>query len=241
MRKSLFIVFTVVISIANAVAQDLGIELEASKKIAKGLELSAEGEIRTQDLFSDMERFSIGGNISYKATNWIKVDAGYLFMLRRMEEHTTQKYQYVGDWNPRHRAYVGISLSWEPVKHFTLSWRSRYQYTYSTPINLERYYIADPEKRASDKVEEGEDEHLMRNRLQLKYSRKKCAWEPYLSIEMLNELTDTFAKDQIRYTLGTDYKFNKHNQMGLSYRYKDKSNNDDKKGHLITLSFSHAF
>jgi len=222
-------------------AQDMGLEFEASKKIAKGLEASVEGEVRTQDAFSDMERFSIGAGVQYKLASWLKADAGYLLMARRLEEYNSTNYNYEADWNPRHRAYVSLTGAWEPINHFQISLRERYQFTYATPVNRERYYLVEPERRASDKIVEDKGESILRSRLQVKYSRKKCNWEPFLSVEMLNDIDNSFANDQIRYTLGTDYKINKHNQVGLSYRYKDKSDNDEKKGHLITLSFSHAF
>jgi len=222
-------------------AQDLGLELEASRKIAKGLEVSVEGEVRTQDVFSQMERFSIGAALQYKVVSWLKADAGYLLMARGMEEYNSTNYHYVADWNPRHRAYASLTASCEPIKHIQLSLRERYQYTYATPINRERYYLSDPTRRASDKIIEGEGENILRSRLQAKYSRKKCNWEPFLSVEMLNDLGNGLSIDQMRYTLGTGYKISKSNQVGLAYRYKDKSDNDEKKGHLITLSFSHAF
>lgn len=239
MRK--FLILLVLASFYTLEALDLGVELEASHKLTKRLEISAEGELRTHDVADDMERLSIGAGLQYKLASWLKTDAGYLLMAHRLEERDSHNYHYVADWQAKHRAFVGLTGAWKPVKHFVVSLRERYQYTYATAANMERYYLSEPDRRASDKIEEAESDNILRSRLQVKYSRKKCAWEPYLSIEMLNDLKRGLANDQMRYMLGTDYKFNKHNQLGLSYRYKDKNDSDEKKGHLITISYSHSF
>lgn len=242
MKKALFLLLPLLLPLTSwADDSGLGIEVNTEKKICKGFNASINAEFRTQDGLNEAERWSLGAGLDYKFSKWLKGNAGYIFINRHLAAYNTNKYHYEADWQPRHRAFASMTGSWEVVKHFELSLRERYQYTYTTPINLERHYLSTPEVRASDKIKEGEDEHLLRSRLQLKYSRKKCAWQPYASVEILNSLTDGFANDQMRYTLGTDYKINKQNQLGLSYRYKDKNNRDDSKGHLLTISYSYDF
>jgi len=250
MKKILFaiaLLCSTVPLIAESDDVQCGVELEASKKIVKGLEASVSGEVRTQDGVSDLERFSIGAALSYKLTSWMKIDGGYVLMNRKTLAEDKPKEEYGGGWHyneywsPRHRAFASLSASWEFVKHFELSIRERYQYTLTTAKNKERYYIDFPEIRGNDKFVDADGEHLLRSRVQLKYARKKLDFEPYVSVELLNDLSDGFANDQVRYTVGTGYRINKHNQMGLSYRYKDKSNKEESKGHLITISYSYAF
>jgi len=245
MKKILFLLpfsFFLSFGVCDAIAEDngVGIELSASKKITKELEASVETEVRTQDGMSEMERWSIGAGVDYKFTKWLKADAGYLLIMRNIPEESTNKYDYVQYWSARQRAYVSMVGTWKLPSHFALSLRERYQFTFEPGENLERYYIG-TDKRASDKVTENEKEHLLRSRLQLSWSRKKCAWSPFISVEALNNLQDSFSLDQMRYTLGTDYKLNKHNSFGLSYRYKDKNDRDEAKGHLITLKYSYDF
>lgn len=225
-------------------AQDMGfgVELEGSYKITKPLEASFDCEIRTQEGLSDMERISFGAGLDYKVGSGVKVELGYVVMAKLDLAHDSKKYHYVDDWGARQRAFAGVSFSTMWGKHVKVSIRERYQYTYTAPANLERYYLSDLEHRASDKVEEAGHEHLLRSRVQLDFIiRKKCPWTPYLSLENLNDLSHHLRNDQTRYTLGTDYKLDKHNKLGLAYRFKDKSNTDEAKGHLITISFSHAF
>ncbi len=244
MKKSFFILslslFLSPFSFLLAEDTGAGVEISASKKIAKGMEASIEAEVRTQDAVSQMERWSIGADLDYKFNKWLKADLGYALLMRNIPERTSNKYDWEQYWSPRHRAFASVVGTWKLPKHFSLSLRERYQFTYETQQNVERYYIGTT-KRASDKVEGDESEHLLRSRLQLSWGRKKCAWSPYLSVEALNSLNDSFHLEQMRYTLGTDYKINKKNSMGLAYRYKDKNNSEESKGHLITLKYSYEF
>lgn len=225
-------------------AQDMGfgVELEGSYKITKQVEASFDAEIRSQEGMSEMERLSFGASVDYKIGHGSKIEAGYVLMAKQDLAHDSKKYHYVDDWGTRQRAFVGYTFSVMWGKHVKASIRERYQYTYTAPANLERYYLSDLDHRASDKVEEAGHEHLLRSRVQLEFIiRKKCPWSPYLSLENLNDLSHHLRNDQTRYTLGTDYKLDKHNKLGLAYRFKDKSNKDEAKGHLVTISYSHAF
>ena len=230
---------------AMAMADDSGAALEvgASHKLCKGLEASIDAEVRTQDGLGDMERWSIGAALEYKFCKWLKADAGYTFIDRYIPAQVNSKGTKRTDdyWSPRHRAFVSATGIWKPNKHWELSLRERYQYTYETKVNVPCYRLATG-KRDDDKVKGDEGESLLRSRLQVKWTiRKKCPWTPFANVEALNDLGDGFSLDQMRYTIGTGYKINKHNSLGLSYRYKDKSNSDEAGGHLITLSYTYDF
>lgn len=244
MKKLFFILsFSLFLSpFSFLLAEDtgVGIEVSASKKIVKGLEASVEAEVRTQDAVSQMERWSIGAGIDYKILKWLKADVGYLLLMRNIPESTSKKYDLKQYWSPRHRAYASIVGTWKLPKHFALSLRERYQYTYETQQYVERYHLG-TNKRADDKVVGDEADHLLRSRLELGWSRKKCNWSPFISVEALNSLQDGFSLDQMRYTLGTDYKLNKKSKLGLSYRYKDKNDKEESKGHLISIKYSYEF
>lgn len=217
-----------------------GIELEASHKVAKKMESRLDAEIRTQDGLSDMERWSLGVSQSYKLTKWLKADAGYTLLMRNIPAHNSNKYSWEQYWSPRHRAYASLTGSWKLTKHLDFSLRERYQYTYEVERFVQRFHL-DNGTRADDKVEGDEGEHLLRSRLQLKWSRKKCNWTPYFNVEFLNNLQDGMSLDQTRYIAGCDYKIDKKNAIGLSFRYKDKSDREDTKGHLISISYNYEF
>ena len=242
MKKKL-IILALMGSCLMAQADDtgLGIEVSAEHKITKGLSAEVEGEVRTQDGVSDLERWAVGASVDYKLTKWLKSDVGYSLIYRYLPERLTDKGKLQSDyWSPRHRAFVSLTGSWKLPAHWELSLRERYQYTYETKRNVERH---DPATgiRLSDKVKGGDSDQLLRSRVQLKWSRKKSDWSPYLQVEMLNDLTNSFSIDQMRYTAGVDYKLNKQNSLGISYRFKDKSDKEEDKGHLFSLKYGFKF
>ena len=150
---------------ATATAQsDFGVwtSIEGSTKVNKNLELSLEGEYRTQDMSSMTERVSGAVNLSYKNKNFLpflKADVGYTFMSMNYQGETTIKYETEDDgsyeldaegnpipkhmnvddayWTARHRATASLtgSVKWG---RFKFSLRERYQYTYRMPSQCDR-------------------------------------------------------------------------------------------------------
>ena len=160
---------------ASAVAaqSDFGVwtSIEGSTKLNKKLELSLEGEYRTQDMSAMTERVSGAVNLSYKDKNFLpflKSDVGYTFMYMQYMGDTEVKFQtddegnYIFDaednlipkhmnvdaayWTARHRATASLtgSFKWGRAK---FSLRERYQYTYRMAAQCDRtryYYFAHP-------------------------------------------------------------------------------------------------
>ena len=135
---------------------DFGVwtSIEGSTKLNKKLELSIEGEYRTQDMSSMTERVSGAVNLSYKDKNFLpflKADVGYVFMYMNYPGETAIKYETDDDgndvldaegnpipkhmnvdapyWTARHRATASLtgSVKWG---RFKFSLRERYQYTH---------------------------------------------------------------------------------------------------------------
>ena len=152
-----------------AAQSDFGVwtSVEGSTKLNKKLELSVEGEYRTQDMSSTTERISGAVNLSYKDKNFLpflKADVGYTYMYMQYMGETTIKYatddetgdyEYDGErnmipkhmnvdaayWTARHRATASLTGSFK-LGRFKFSLRERYQYTYRMPsqCDRERYY-----------------------------------------------------------------------------------------------------
>lgn len=163
--KRFFGVGCLLLAAATATAQsDFGVwtSIEASTKVNKNLEISLEGEYRTQDMSSMTERVSGTVNLSYKNKNFLpflKVDVGYTFMSMNYQGETTIKYETEDDgsyeldaegnpiprhmnvdaayWTVRHRATASLtgSVKWG---RFKFSLRERYQYTYRMPSQCDR-------------------------------------------------------------------------------------------------------
>lgn len=75
------------------------VSVGADWKIAKGLHLGAETELRTADSFSGIRRVQAGVSLSYKISPWLKASAGYLLIENSKD----------GEWVPRHRVYADLT------------------------------------------------------------------------------------------------------------------------------------
>lgn len=225
-----------------------GVELEATKKFASKLKLGLTGEYRTQDGVNESERWAIGANASYKLYNKKKskweasANAGYLFISRYYPEHLSSSGKNVitAYWSPRHRAFASLTGTYKINKQWELSLRERYQYTYIAEQFVERYKVRNG-VRNDDKIIGGTDKQMLRSRLQLKWNKKKCPWEAFVNTEAFSDTKDSFSLNQMRYTVGAEYKVNKHNAIGLSYRHKDKQDADEESTHLLKASYSFSF
>ena len=147
---------------AMVAQSDFGVwtSVEGSTKLNKKLELSLEGEYRTQDMSTMTERVSGAVNLSYKDKNFLpflKADVGYTYMYMQYMGETEVKYQTDEDglltdvpkhmnvdaayWTARHRATASLtgSFKWGRAK---FSLRERYQYTYRMAAECarERWY-----------------------------------------------------------------------------------------------------
>ena len=153
---------------SNMVAQsDFGVwtSIEASTKLNKQLELSLEGEYRTQSNSTLTERIATGISLSYKNKKvpFLKADVGYSVMSMYGLGETTIKYEkndeggYELDddgnlipkhknvdspyWYTRHRVTASLtgSVKWG---RFKFSLRERYQFTHRmrSYCDRERWY-----------------------------------------------------------------------------------------------------
>lgn len=235
---------------AQTAADDFGygLSVSAEHKLAKGLKLQAEAEVRTQSQFSSLERWAFDLGLDYKLASWLKTDVGYVLMDRYHLSKVTSKGNVIsGHWAPRHRWYAGLSFQHE-IGRLKFSLRERYQLTHS-PLQYVPKYSTDPSfgigrpfgQRLTDEVEAGDQDHILRSRLQLSYNIRHCRFTPVASVELLNDLANGFTVDQLRYSFGIDYSFNKRTSLNLVWRYKDRADNDEANGHLFTLGYNFQF
>ena len=111
---------------------------EASKKVTKRFKVGGEAEFRTADYAKEVERFALGVNGQYKINNYLKANAGYIFILGYNPESSKDKFDDNGDyegynldqayWEKRNRFYVALSGSYK-IGRIELSVRERLQYT----------------------------------------------------------------------------------------------------------------
>lgn len=214
-----------------------GISASVDRKLAKGLHLEVESEVRMQNSFADMERWTLGATMDYKLLSWLKADAGYEFLNRYKLSNVSGKGNIRnGYWSPRHRWMTGLTGSWT-VRRWGLSLRERYQGTHA-PLQYVPKYRPDG-FRLTDEAEEGKTEHILRSRLQVKYNIRHCKFTPLGSIELHNDMGNGMRLDEVRYVLGGDYKLTKTQSLKLHCRYEERVGKKD--GVVVLLGYGYEF
>ncbi len=172
MNKLLIALLSLLPFSAFAQSDDFGMDFSvgAEKKICKGVEFSLEGNARTQDNTSAIERWGIGGEFGFKLlktkTFDLKASAGWEFLWQRnlaeCKEHITEESYHTPDgdiietykdgynrtlgyWRPRHRTTISVSGTYHPNKRWTFSLKEAVQYSHYAGVTrtTERYRLED--------------------------------------------------------------------------------------------------
>lgn len=137
---------------------DFGIDfsLGAEKELFRDVEISIEGNMRTQENSKRIERYVLGAGLSYKFLNTkkfdMKVDGGFEYMWnQKMEDTKFKGYNYntfdddgnmhvdysrfdynVNEryWRNRHRTSLGISAVYAPSKRWSFQLKETVQYNH---------------------------------------------------------------------------------------------------------------
>ena len=178
--------------------------------------------------------------MAYRITSFLKADGGYTFINSHRPGEMTKKGNYVSDyWSPRHRMYLSLTgkLNWQ---HFEFSLRERYQYTYRTSRFVSKYDGDDGSQKADEEIT-GKGKNVLRSRLQAEWNIKKSRFAPYASCELYHSMSDSWALDKTRWTLGTGYKINKKNSLDFFYRYQNHADDDETNGHVVGAGYTFKF
>lgn len=241
MKTRLYLIILCLAVLSQTVsAQSIWTSAEAKYKVTKNLGVSAEGEYRTNDGVSATGRWDVSIGADYKILKQLKFSTGYTFIRQRVEKEVTKKGNIIpAYWQPKHRFYADLTGSYD-WNRFTFSLRERYQYTYRTEQSVPKF-DSDGVTPKSDEEIAAKSKHVMRSRIGIEYSIRKSNFTPYVTCEFYNSLNDGFDLDKIRYTVGSDYKFDKHNSVTLYYRYIDKDDSDETAGHVIGVGYKFKF
>lgn len=241
-RKS--ICALLLIASLGASAQTLLGGADITKKLPANFSVGAGVEYRSQDWFSNTNQWSVEVSGSYKPIKPVKIGIVYKFIQSRESE----TYELPAYWETKHRASIGITGEWKPVRGLSLSLRERYQYTYRQSVTVPYFDVSDGNKTVSAK-----SKHVMRTRVMAEYKPyKKCRFTPYVSFELyslvgdINHTKDTRKAtkfcDKYRATAGSDFRINKKNSLSLFYRYTYNTDIDDNDcQHTIGLTYSFKF
>lgn len=210
---------------------DMGMwySVSVEKKLPRQWNLGVETELRTDNNARTMDRWNLDLSTKYKVNKYLKLGAGYSFMLKyspdKRKEHYKDDIVDVDHWNgykttdseitPCHRAFAEGTASMKFFKWLRISVRERYQFTYKCPTQTDvtkmrygkyeregqtLYYIKEGYPEAEVKKNESEYEHILRSRLKLEVDKKHLHWNPFVSVEFHNAL-GPFSHDVSRMAL----------------------------------------
>lgn len=223
---------------------DFGVWLNAGaeKKMSKKWSLNADLGFRTRNNSKTVDRWSGELGAEYKITSFLKAAAEYELLYDNFDD----KYTYHSDgsinkytpsyWGVRHRFNVSLTGDVN-VSNFNFSLREMWQYTYR-PKASNKKYDTDTEEWEDVK---SKSHNLLRSRFQVKYTFPKSPFQPFGSVELFN---GKGGLQKTRYTLGTAYEINKHNELKLYYRYQNICGDDDDDEpdeHIIGVGYTFKF
>lgn len=253
MRHRIIFLALMLMAVGTLQAQDdfgLWASFAGSHKFNKQWSVGVEGELRSCENASQMERWSLGVDADYKIMKHLKASVGYVFMDNRYPEKVnlrkdeTVKWSRPAYWTPRHRLMASLTGDLD-LGRFNISLRERWQYTHRTAKTVQReYYTPDGELNyIEDDFRESKDTHVLRSRLQVEYDIKKCPVVPFASVELTNNFSG-FNLEKTRYTAGAEWKLTKQHTVGLCYIYQntsDDNDDDDVNSHILSISYKVKF
>ncbi|MCR5696883.1 MAG: DUF2490 domain-containing protein [Marinilabiliaceae bacterium] len=237
MKKRVLLTVALAASAAWAAAQtDLGVwtELDGEYAINKKWDVGINAEVRTRDFLSGFDRYSIGVSTDFAPTKILSFGAGYFFIDSHKDSYTTKKGNIVDDyWRIKNRFYLQTKLKFKP-SILTIGVRLRYQHTKENEVSIAKYSASGVRK--SNEVKEANSDNILRTKFSLSVKATKLL-RPYVGYELSNNL-DGFSLEKQRFEVGTDFKLNKYNTIGIGYKRNIYSDDDDDKTHNV-LSVSY--
>jgi hypothetical protein len=225
--SAFFLIFLMTSVTLWSQTKDFGIwsSVGMDKKLGKW-NIGAEGELRTKDNSTEVNRWSLQLEASYRIIKLIQVGAGYEYIYF----HDTR---YL-DFQPRNRSYAFVQGKYK-IGDLTFSLRERLQVT---------------KKDDSDRIKKNGEintyqinpEWTWRNRLKISYDIPKFPVTPALSFETFYQLNnpDGNVFNKIRYSLSFSYNLTKHHQFEM-YGLIDKQINESSRVTTNILGFRYNY
>ena len=231
---------------------------EASKKVTKKFKVGGEAEFRTADYAKEVERFSVGVNGQYKINDYLKANAGYIFILGYNPESSKDHFDDNGDydgynldhsyWEKRNRFYVALSGSYK-IGRVEFSVRERLQYTRTNSAIVDEekhrlmYDIDGNEswklKGIEPELKETDHNTVLRSRLSVKWNIPKCKVNPFASAELYSRVNHGWKTfDKLRSRIGASYKINKDNALEFYYLFEKAGKKGKPNTHAIGIGYS---
>ena len=158
----------------------------------------------------DIDEYLVEAGLEYQPVKFLELGAQYRFLINERETKSTEYF---------HRVAFDAKGKYE-IKRFNFQLRTRY-------TNYNEFDSDD------------DNETYLRYRLKTEYNLKKSKLTPVVSIELFHQLKDKEI-NKIRYSLGAEYKINKHHAIGLNYHIQDYLNKDYQKN-ILALEYKIKF
>ncbi|MBR4187323.1 MAG: DUF2490 domain-containing protein [Bacteroidaceae bacterium] len=225
---------------------ELGLEKAITKKWDVGVDLEYRAQNRARfsaGLSTSYKPFKflklgVGYNFlySFRPDKYKNKDEGEEF-----SDEWIKGYNHTPEyWFPRHRFSAEATGSIKFWGWFKVSLRERYQLTHSRArsvdklkhreINEKKYDFDEDwneitwyEKTVTDEVETTEKpsftDQVLRSRIKFEFDKKRNPFSPFVSAEFHNSVSrgDHMLLQKIRASIGSSYKFRKHNEVSLAY------------------------
>lgn len=225
---------------------ELGLEKAITKKWDVGVDLEYRAQNRARfsaGLSTSYKPFKflklgVGYNFlySFRPDKYKNKDEGEEF-----SDEWIKGYNHTPEyWFPRHRFSAEATGSIKFWGWFKVSLRERYQLTHSRTrsvnklkhreINEKKYDFDEDwneitwyEKTVTDEVETTEKpsftDQVLRSRIKFEFDKKRNPFSPFVSAEFHNSVSrgDHMLLQKIRASIGSSYKFRKHNEVSLAY------------------------
>lgn len=222
-------------------------EVGLSKKLNKRVSLNLGAEMRTGEkargAFSvgasyaplKFLKFSAGYNFidKYKASAW---EDNFQKDLSDLDQGNGFDFR-PAYWRITHRAYADATGSINLLNLLRISVRERYQFshnsykeydvtewryaneTYIDPENgpCDAYVLQDGYPQNITKVKEATDDHVLRSRVKVEFSKKGLFFTPFLSAEAHNSLSSDMKLEKMRYSAGVEFKCLKWLRVSAAY------------------------
>lgn len=273
MKRPLLSLLLAAATLPIAAHHEGGAWFEAAAEKNLSSRFSVEGALghRLEDNFSQPSRWDASIGLSYKATPWLKLSGGQIFIRDYNAEEATPKYNNAGQingynvdapfWRNKLRSYFDATLKHKFSKRWSISLRERYQYThnlsttaveskYRSPLAnnpghtgaVYTYNGTDFTKRTEEvENKRSRNRHYLRSRIGVEYDIKGLPLDPYFTYEMTNNLTEKLSVVRHRFTLGTDWKITKKHVLSMGYLYQTGTIDKGVKGHLHVLDIGYKF
>jgi len=247
------------------------LELGVEKVLPHNLSVGIEGELRTQDNSSRVDRWNLGANLGYKPNKHLKFGVAYNFIDAYSPEKTKDHYKNDDGttwngyniidkyWKPKHRFSFDVTGTVKLWKWLRISVRERYQFTHYCEVDYTKtkyryttttdgetgettYELKDGYPETVSDTSYAENKHILRSRVKLSYDKKGVKWEPFVSCEFHNRIDDAMNLDKIRTSIGTEYKINKQHHISMAYTFTTKLYEDpNERMHAINIGYQYKF